>query len=133
MSYEYEIAAEKKAEARLRILAEKMAKECEMLWIRGDGQGGHIFNVISEAFYKRVGLPKVSPPKRSRSISATKKKAVFERDAYRCVKCTSHVNLCVDHIYPWSLGGTEDIQNLQTLCQICNGKKSNKVEEPESE
>ena len=55
---------------------------------------------------------------------------VLKRDNYRCCKCgaspsTDHaVELEVDHIVPVAKGGTNDSENLQTLCQNCNqGKK----------
>lgn len=37
------------------------------------------------------------------------------------------VMLTKDHIIPRSLGGKNSIDNYQTLCEICNGKKSNKL------
>jgi len=55
---------------------------------------------------------------------------VFERDDFRCVACGSLANantiLHVDHILPRSKGGSDDIDNLQTLCHRCNLGKSNK-------
>ena len=55
---------------------------------------------------------------------------VFQRDTWRCVSCgrTSHdgVILHVDHIVPRSLGGTDTIDNFQTLCDTCNIGKSNR-------
>ena len=38
----------------------------------------------------------------------------------RCEKCGSYVNLHVHHIKPKSIGGTDDISNLQVLCKRCH-------------
>ncbi|WP_349257294.1 HNH endonuclease [Novimethylophilus sp.] len=35
------------------------------------------------------------------------------------------VELHVDHIVPWSKGGETVLENLQTLCSMCNLGKSN--------
>lgn len=51
------------------------------------------------------------------------KRLVFERDEYRCVKCGGHLNLSIDHIHPFSKGGSDDESNLQTLCRSCNSSK----------
>jgi hypothetical protein len=55
------------------------------------------------------------------------KKAVLERDAYRCQKCGDHHDLHVDHIFPESKGGEATMENLQCLCRTCNIKKGAKV------
>lgn len=68
-------------------------------------------------------------PRRRRKISARVRKQVMERDAYRCVKCNGYMNLCIDHKYPHSLGGSDDPSNLQTLCWDCNNRKRDRVEE----
>lgn len=52
---------------------------------------------------------------------------VFERDNYRCVFCGRPDDLQIDHKFPVSKGGTNDIDNLQTLCKYCNQKKRDKV------
>lgn len=31
----------------------------------------------------------------------------------------------VDHIRPWSMGGSDEMYNLQSLCKPCNRSKSN--------
>ncbi|WP_310474117.1 HNH endonuclease [Sandarakinorhabdus sp.] len=56
-------------------------------------------------------------------LSATKRKRIMERDAYRCCKCGSHLDLSIDHIVPRSAGGSNEDDNLQTLCVPCNVKK----------
>jgi 5-methylcytosine-specific restriction endonuclease McrA len=35
--------------------------------------------------------------------------------------------MTIDHIYPKSKGGTNDLNNLQPMCQTCNSKKSDKL------
>jgi 5-methylcytosine-specific restriction endonuclease McrA len=50
--------------------------------------------------------------------------AVMERDGYRCVKCSAAGPLAIDHIFPWSRGGEDTLDNLQVLCKPCNSKKS---------
>ena len=44
----------------------------------------------------------------------------------KCAHCGTPDNLEVDHITPWSLGGSDDETNLQALCESCNRKKLNK-------
>lgn len=51
---------------------------------------------------------------------------VYERDDYRCAHCGTAEDLSIDHIRPWSKGGTDDVENLQTLCRPCNSAKGDK-------
>lgn len=67
---------------------------------------------------------------------------VLERDGYKCRSCgwkpgdpapegASSLELFrgleVDHIHPRSLGGTNELGNLQALCSLCNAKKGARV------
>jgi 5-methylcytosine-specific restriction endonuclease McrA len=54
--------------------------------------------------------------------------AVLLRDGNACVRCESRDDLTMDHIYPWSLGGSDKADNLQTLCMPCNRAKGAKVD-----
>ncbi|MBZ9569989.1 HNH endonuclease [Methanobrevibacter sp. TMH8] len=56
-------------------------------------------------------------------ISKKKRNKVFKRDNYQCKLCGTTKNLTVDHIKPRANGGTNDLNNLQTLCCSCNIKK----------
>jgi 5-methylcytosine-specific restriction protein A len=54
---------------------------------------------------------------------------VFRRDGYRCQHCGHEAHaadLEVDHVLPWSWGGDDDQENLQTLCRSCNRKKGDR-------
>jgi hypothetical protein len=55
---------------------------------------------------------------------------VFERDDFKCVACGKSAHegaiLHVDHIIPRSKGGSDSMDNYQTLCHLCNIGKSNK-------
>lgn len=49
--------------------------------------------------------------------------AVFARDGYHCLRCGETEGLTVDHVAPQSRGGSDDMENLQSLCRSCNAIK----------
>lgn len=53
---------------------------------------------------------------------------VLERDDYLCVQCKANGRLTpatdVDHIVNKASGGTDDIDNLQSLCKSCHQTKT---------
>lgn len=51
---------------------------------------------------------------------------VFGRDGNVCVVCGGNENLSIDHIRPVRHGGSNDFNNLQTLCVSCNSRKGSK-------
>ena len=57
------------------------------------------------------------------------KAAVYERDGHQCVYCGSLDDLSIDHKTPQSRGGTDDMDNLQTLCRPCNASKRDMTHE----
>lgn len=52
----------------------------------------------------------------------TIQKLVFQRDNYKCTKCSEGGNLQVDHIQPWAeyVEMRFDINNCRTLCASCH-------------
>lgn len=55
---------------------------------------------------------------------------VFYQYGGKCAGCGAYgrgVELQVDHRIPWSLGGSDDIGNLQLLCSVCNKKKGQRI------
>jgi hypothetical protein len=80
---------------------------------------------------KYIGLMPSEPQKPSFKkipIPPELRMKVFRRDGFKCVKCGGIEFLTADHIQPESKGGTQDLDNLQTLCKPCNCKKGAKIE-----
>jgi 5-methylcytosine-specific restriction endonuclease McrA len=70
-------------------------------------------------------------------ISRTVRHLVYRRDKWTCQRCQrapwgTHEDyqsgpLHLDHIIPWSAGGSDLTDNLRTLCGDCNMERSNYV------
>jgi 5-methylcytosine-specific restriction protein A len=45
----------------------------------------------------------------------TTRRQALDRDGHRCVMCGQPSNI-TDHIVNYAAGGTDDVDNLQTLC-----------------
>lgn len=68
---------------------------------------------------------RLRPPARptKRKLSGAHRRRIMERDEYRCQACGTHRDLSVDHILAEVNGGTDEDENLQTLCRPCNSRK----------
>ena len=97
---------------------------------------GYIFSNLGYAL-KNLKRKKVIRPNQLRRqprmkrnpISGSLRHEIFKRDCYRCVECgqsNRQTILHVDHLIPVAQGGTDELGNLQTLCQRCNLAKSNR-------
>jgi 5-methylcytosine-specific restriction endonuclease McrA len=52
---------------------------------------------------------------------------LLELYGQRCLRCGAPEPLSVDHIVPLSLGGSNAIENVQPLCEMCNNIKGARV------
>ncbi len=88
---------------------------------------------------RQLSVKKTPKNYTTRTIPLSIRMNVLQRDNFKCVYCGRSpatdpgIGLEIDHIHPFSRGGTSDIENLQTLCSECNkGKGSQKIEWPNS-
>lgn len=61
------------------------------------------------------------------------KEQVHLRDAYTCQQCgIISLELECDHILNKAQGGTDDLDNLQSLCKSCHAKKTQRESQHQS-
>ena len=88
------------------------------------------FMYFSSLICKTVKKAKTN--RRKTNIPRGMRHEVFKRDGYKCVECGASkedgATLHVDHIIPVSKGGTDELDNLQTLCSKCNLNKSDVIQ-----
>lgn len=65
--------------------------------------------------------------KNRKAIPKHIRSAVLKKYNYECAYCGSEYDLEIDHIYPYSKGGSDSFKNLQVLCRSCNRSKSDKI------
>ena len=56
---------------------------------------------------------------------------IYQRDKFQCQSCGQtqiETKLNIDHIIPLAKGGSNDMSNLQTLCQTCNQNKKHHLD-----
>ena len=78
-------------------------------------------NFIGNEDEKEIGIKVIR-----KTITEELRDTIYKRDGYKCKQCGSKKDLVIDHIIPFSKGGTTELKNLQTLCKICNSKKGNR-------
>jgi hypothetical protein len=71
-----------------------------------------------------LAIEETPQPRQREPIPEDVKRLVFRRDGGRCQLCGSRELLQFDHVIPFSMGGSNEPQNLQLLCAPCNREKS---------
>ncbi|MGI8631619.1 MAG: HNH endonuclease [Solirubrobacterales bacterium] len=66
-------------------------------------------------------------PRKRAPIAENVKHMVFRRDAGSCRECGSTELLQFDHVIPFSMGGSDEPENLQLLCAPCNREKGGRL------
>lgn len=104
---------------------EKWCEGCKSLLPRKDFymDRGHSAYLCKECSWSQ----RVYVAKRRREAWQHGMERVAQTSANLCVKCWSPLGEWeADHIVPRSLGGSDDVSNLQIMCIRCNRTKSNK-------
>lgn len=90
-------------------------------WIE-DAGGGCLELTMEHIEQIRDWSNKEAKEKR-RYIPVEIRRAVMERDGYKCRACGATENPSLDHIKPFTFNGRHTRANLQVLCRSCNSRK----------
>jgi len=88
-------------------------------------------DISSESSIKNLLVEPSTKHKTKREINWRLRFIVMRRDNFKCKNCgrspatDPSIILHVDHVKAWANGGETVLENLQTLCSVCNIGKSN--------
>lgn len=86
--------------------------------------GGLIKGLLGKSMGKGKNHKKPKDNTR-RNFRTDEKSYVLRKYKNKCSNCGVVDDLTINHIKPLSRGGTNDLDNLKTLCRACNSKKGN--------
>jgi superfamily II DNA or RNA helicase len=75
----------------------------------------------------KAAAPIALPPPATREPTEEEKAQVIRRDGGKCLACGATKYLQVDHAVPVWRGGSNELDNLQTLCKVCNTRKGTRT------
>ena len=95
----------------------------EIYNLSGAGDGGLLHLIFSDCLKSNRNR------KKRRMIPRYKEtlEALLNKFNFECAYCQAKEKLTIDHIHPVSLGGGDEVSNLQILCRSCNSKKGAKI------
>jgi hypothetical protein len=107
-----------------------------VLTIGDTTRSGTLYRILFPTQIKWV-IEKAAAPRESCSDDnyfedPSKRRVLFERDAWRCSYCGEKLDentATLDHWVPQCRGGTDEPENLRTSCLICNSIKSGRTYE----
>ncbi len=98
------------------------------LWKASEREGETGYQFISEPVDEDILARRLWKfAHRRESIAEPLRQKIYMRDGFICCDCGTSDDLTLDHIYPWSLGGSDSETNLRTLCRSCNSRKGARV------
>lgn len=79
-----------------------------------------------------IPAPDGSMTEYQRPPNTTERTRMYERDKYACAYCQKNLRdhprlICLDHVIPYTQGGTNSSKNLVTACKVCNAKKGGRT------
>ncbi|WP_081871909.1 HNH endonuclease [Nocardia otitidiscaviarum] len=86
---------------------------------------GLIDDLAERASAPRCDVKRTTATEERAPIDRITRVGVYARDGWKCQWCGAAHHLELDHIVPWSAGGSDSPSNLRTLCKSCNEKRSN--------
>lgn len=96
-----------------------------------DEHGKPVAQIASRAWYEwHWQRGRYPGDNEGRRLSDHVRRAVIDRDGFRCGLCGGDVDpsdVHIDHILPYSLGGSSDLDNLQVAHSLCNIRKGNRI------
>lgn len=110
---------------RARILEAVAQPRPPQRWIGGEG-----FQIESRAYYEWHWARGRGLNLKRASLAPATRAAVIERDGYICGLCKREVepdDVHIDHVLPVSLGGGDELRNLQVAHSRCNLVKGARV------
>jgi len=129
VTHEEQIAREHELDEAASAAAAELIAACHALGWGGDfAEDAAIDRLLRAAEDAGIPTRRTAPPKVSSAASRKKLprsliRMVWDRNGWECQRCGTHRDLTIDHITSLASGGTDDMDNLQTLCKSCNSSK----------